>query len=260
MARISNQEHRETSIAAVLAAAEYLFVTRGYNGTTTADIGKLAGLTKGAVYFYFPDKEAILLELLNAVRQSVLVPMRVRLRNKDLSPAQRIGAFLAYGGQIAQEFPGSMLLPIVVSIEFAGTNSTGEQRVKAGYRKVSEEVQRVLEEGQANGEIRSDLDAAAMASALIATNDGLMLECLRNDLELQVGKLVATLNGIVQIGISREAAHHKASAIPLKTEKSARLIDVLKSRLPKPRKPTSNDTGTRSTQAVKQRTKLPSAQ
>jgi hypothetical protein len=43
-----------------------------------------------------------------------------------------------------------------------------------------------------------------MAGALIATNDGLMLECLRNDLEVQVGKFVAMLNGIVQIGISRE--------------------------------------------------------
>lgn len=236
MARISNQEHRETSIAAVLAASEYLFVTRGYNGTTTAEIGKLAGLTKGAVYFYFPDKESILLELLSGVRQALMVPMRGLLKNKGRTPAQRIAEFLQYGGRLAAESPGSMLLPIVVSIEFAGTNSTAEQRVKAGYKKVAEEVQRVLEEGQRSGEIRSDLGADAMARALIATNDGLMLECLRNDLEIQVETLVATLNGIVQIGISHQTSKQKCRRPPSRTEKPIRVIDVLRSRLPKPRK------------------------
>jgi AcrR family transcriptional regulator len=232
MARISNKEHRETSIAAVLAAAEYLFVTRGYNGTTTEEIGKLAGLTKGAVYFYFKDKEAILLELLFGVRQSVLVPVRERLRDKTLSPAKRISAFLEYGGRIAAEFPGSMLLPIVVSIEFAGSNSLAEQRVKAGYRKVAEEVQRVLEEGQATGEIRADLTAEAMARALIATNDGLMLECLRNGLEIQVEDLVATLKGIIHPGISREASNYGTSKAPPQTgTTSIRVIDVLRARL-----------------------------
>jgi AcrR family transcriptional regulator len=232
MARITNKEHRETSIAAVLAAAEYLFVTRGYNGTTTAEIGKLAGLTKGAVYFYFKDKEAILLELLFGVRQAVLVPIRERLRDRTLTPAKRISAFLEYGGRLAAESPGSMLLPIVVSIEFAGSNSLAEQRVKAGYRKVAEEVQHVLEEGQATGEIRADLTAEAMARALIATNDGLMLECLRNGLEIQVEDLVATLNRIIHPGISREAANHGTSNAHSKTSTTRiRVIDVLKARL-----------------------------
>ena len=231
MARITNKEHRENSIAAVLAAAEYLFVTRGYNGTTTAEIGKLAGLTKGAVYFYFEDKEAILLELLKGVREAVLVPVRERLRDRTLSPAKRISAFLEYGGRIAAETPGAMLLPIVVSIEFAGTNSLAEQRVKAGYRKVAQEVQRVLEEGQASGEIRTDLTAEAMARALIATNDGLMLECLRSDLEVQVEKLVATLNGIVHAGIGGEASSHPPSKARPRSTTSARVIDVLKARL-----------------------------
>ncbi len=231
MARITKKEQREISITAVLAAAEYLFLTRGYNGTTTAEIGTVAGLTKGAVYFYFQDKEAILLELLKGVRESVLVPIRERLRDKKLSPARRISALLEHGGQIAAENPGSMLLPIVVSIEFAGTNSPAEQRVKAGYRKVAEEVQRVLEEGQATGEIRADLTADAMARALIATNDGLMLECLRGDLEVQVGNLVATLNGIVHAGIGREASGHSLSKAQPKSTPSARVIDVLKARL-----------------------------
>jgi hypothetical protein len=176
------------------------------------------------------------------VRQSVLVPIRERLRDRTLTPAQRISAFLEYGGKIAAETPGAMLLPIVVSIEFAGTNSPAEQRVKAGYRKVAEEVQRVLEEGQAISEFRADLRAEAMARALIATNDGLMLECLRSGLEIQVEELVATLNGMIRAGISRETptygtskAHPKASAMPI------RVIDVLRARLQGSRKASTSE-------------------
>lgn len=202
MARTSNQEHRELSVSAILNAAEFLFVTRGYNGTTTGDIGKLAGLTKGAVYFYFADKEALLLELLNRVRSNVMEPMREQLRNKQLTPTQRLTKFLEFGGVLSKDSPGSMLLPIVVTIELARSGSTAEQRVKAGYRKVAEEVQAVIKLGQLSGEFRRDLGAEELSRALIATNDGLLLECLRNDLEVQVEKLVNTLNAIILAGVA----------------------------------------------------------
>jgi AcrR family transcriptional regulator len=236
LARISKKEHREISLAAILSAAEYLFVTRGYNATTTGEIGKLAGLTKGAVYFYFADKEAVLLELLNSVRQIVLIPITQRLRNNELSPTQRISGFLEYGGWLSKESPGSMLLPIVVSIEFAGSGSVAEKRVKAGYRKVMDEVRNVLEIGQDSGEFRNDLSAEEMARALIATNDGLMLECLRNDLKLEAEKLVSTLNAIVLVGIGKGSSPNKVARIQFEDLDSRSILEVLRSRLPAERK------------------------
>lgn len=232
MARLTNREHREKSIAAVLGAAEYLFVTRGYNATTTEQIGKLAGLTKGAVYFYFSDKEAVLLELLSRVREVVMMPLRRLLRNNERSPTERLADFLKFGGWLSKEAPGSMLLPIVVSIEFAGSDSIAESRVKAGYRKVREELCDVLELGQQTGEFRADMSADEMSRALIATNDGLMLECLRNDLSLQVDRLVATLNAIVLSGISHRAQGRITAQAVLDPTSTMSVIDVMRSRLP----------------------------
>ena len=63
--RRSNQERREQSTEQVLAAALEQFVTRGYQSTSIDDIARAAGLTKGAVYFYFKGKSALLLELLS---------------------------------------------------------------------------------------------------------------------------------------------------------------------------------------------------
>ena len=44
----------------VLDASLDLFIERGYAATRVEDIARRAGLSKGAVYLYFPSKEAIL--------------------------------------------------------------------------------------------------------------------------------------------------------------------------------------------------------
>lgn len=53
----------------VLDAALDLFIERGFPQTRVEDIARRAGLSKGAVYLYFPSKEAILEGL---VRRAVL--------------------------------------------------------------------------------------------------------------------------------------------------------------------------------------------
>lgn len=44
----------------VLDAALELFVERGFSNTRVDDVARRAGLSKGAVYLYFPSKEALL--------------------------------------------------------------------------------------------------------------------------------------------------------------------------------------------------------
>ena len=64
-ARRSNEERREQSVQHVLAAALQLFVSQGYENATIDAIAAKAGLTKGAVYFYFKGKVALLHALLD---------------------------------------------------------------------------------------------------------------------------------------------------------------------------------------------------
>lgn len=53
----------------VLDAALELFIEKGFSSTRVDDIAKRAGLSKGAVYLYFPSKEALLEGL---VRRAIL--------------------------------------------------------------------------------------------------------------------------------------------------------------------------------------------
>lgn len=52
-----------TTRAAILAAAQRLFTEQGFDGTSLRQIADAVGTTKAAVYYHFPAKEHLLLEL-----------------------------------------------------------------------------------------------------------------------------------------------------------------------------------------------------
>ena len=47
----------------ILQAAQKLFAKYGYDGTTTRDLAKQAGVAESALYHHFNNKKAILIEL-----------------------------------------------------------------------------------------------------------------------------------------------------------------------------------------------------
>ena len=67
----SQAERRAATTAAILASARALFAERGFEATSIGDIALAAGVAKGAVYHHYPTKEAIFLEVLDAVHRDV---------------------------------------------------------------------------------------------------------------------------------------------------------------------------------------------
>jgi AcrR family transcriptional regulator len=65
------QERSERRLAAFLDAAAELFTEAGYEATTMTAIAERSGSSIGALYNYFPDKQAIALTLLNQYAQEI---------------------------------------------------------------------------------------------------------------------------------------------------------------------------------------------
>ncbi|MGL5083669.1 MAG: TetR/AcrR family transcriptional regulator [Microcoleaceae cyanobacterium] len=64
MGILSRAPHLETETSVrILQAARKLFAHKGYDGTTTRDLAKAAGIAEGTVFRYFPNKKAILIEV-----------------------------------------------------------------------------------------------------------------------------------------------------------------------------------------------------
>ncbi len=58
------QGRSASTVSSILLAAEELFTTKGYHGTTSDDIVRRAGVGIGSLYDYFPNKTSIALALL----------------------------------------------------------------------------------------------------------------------------------------------------------------------------------------------------
>lgn len=61
---------------ALLAAALFLFTTRGFHGTPTALIAKEAGVATGTLFNYFPTKEALIDELYRRIKHEAGLVVR----------------------------------------------------------------------------------------------------------------------------------------------------------------------------------------
>ena len=71
----------------LLKSAQRLFVRKGFRATTVEEIARRAGLTKGALYYHFDNKEHVFLELLKSVTKKNEAAFSARLEGK-VSPAE----------------------------------------------------------------------------------------------------------------------------------------------------------------------------
>jgi AcrR family transcriptional regulator len=69
------RRRKEARPQEILAAALDMFAERGYAATRLDDVARRAGVTKGTLYLYFPNKE----ELFKAVIRETLVSELIRL-------------------------------------------------------------------------------------------------------------------------------------------------------------------------------------
>jgi AcrR family transcriptional regulator len=96
----SHIEERKAEVRArILAAASDLFAAQGYEATTMQQIVKAAGTSIGNVYFYFPDKAALMLALIDELGTQVTTEIDARLVSAPLGRSRF--AIAVYIGALA---------------------------------------------------------------------------------------------------------------------------------------------------------------
>jgi AcrR family transcriptional regulator len=172
----SKRDKSEASIDRILESALSLIVTRGFNATTVDDIARKAGLTKGAIYFHFENKTAILLALLDVIDKLVLGGLMDRVMHAGPTSKDKLVAALHSQGMLAETKTRYLLLFTLTLLEFNGTDTPIEARVKAIYDGFVQSLEKIVRTGKAAGEFRADLDAREMAAVVMALQHGTLME------------------------------------------------------------------------------------
>ena len=172
----TKREQRAASIDALLSAALTLFITQGYHATTVEEIAQSAGLTKGAVYFYFKSKANVLQALLDRTEELTVEPTLAAMAAAGTDPRSRLNAFIRTQSVIGAEKTVYMLLAILMSAEFNGSGDDTEKRLQQLMAQMENALRDTVTAGQKDGSFRTEIGADELASVIMATNKGCYVE------------------------------------------------------------------------------------
>jgi AcrR family transcriptional regulator len=196
---------RATSRKAILQAANKLFVKKGYNQTTVDDIARLGKLTKGAVYFYFKDKAAILAALLQQANEKVYDPIFLEMERSQADPTERMVRYVNGISGLAARSPESLLLPILMSIEFQGRRDRVGRLIEGMYARYHGALEKLIREGQEAGHFNTALPPGDLAHVMVSMNDGALLHYMRTKKHIDGEKFVRGLRMMILSALSRSA-------------------------------------------------------
>ena len=174
MPKISQAE-RETRRQQILDAALRCFSRDGFHNTTTADIVRESGVSQGALYLYFVNKEDIILALADDRHQSEAIINALAQREQDpvrglLSLIDLYGSGLSDAARLDARRVG------IQGWAEALRSPTIHLSVTKGLALVRAAIVRLIERGQHTGQIRPEIDPEALARVLVATFQGLVLQ------------------------------------------------------------------------------------
>ena len=198
------REQRLASTQRLLDSALHLFVSKGYRSTNLERIAADARLSKGAVFFYFGSKEAVLLELLKRVQAAVVDEALKAGAAGGPGAADKLVAFLHHQAGLGVTHREEVLLLILMSLEFGGSGGAVSRVIRRVYRRMYGFIEKVIAEGRASGELRTDLEPREMASIIMANHDGTFLEWYRRSASLEGAALVRALREVVLSGVSKK--------------------------------------------------------
>ena len=156
--------------AQILRAARAIFIERGYLAARVEDIAARAGLSKGAVYFYFTSKR----EVFDALVDEELAVTASFLADAELDERPAVIKMVDLGRKYLDYFAGLKTPPrfFLLMSELAIRDEDLRKRVNAVHDQFVLATERVIAQGIAEGAFR-DYDPRAIALFLKAFIDGL---------------------------------------------------------------------------------------
>ncbi len=186
--KLTREQKKVVYRKAILEAAKQEFIRKGYKDASIAAIMEAAGLGVGTFYNYFSSKEEILMQLLANLLREVTGKL-AQMKDAGEAASQRLtegchlmaqlldenqyvlALFLSVGGHGGKG--GHPMAAGKMAGKTAGKPPMAKPEGAAGAPSRAPQVKdlflRIIEEGQAEGSIRSDVSAPIIAEMLHST-------------------------------------------------------------------------------------------
>jgi AcrR family transcriptional regulator len=196
----SNSERTEAARERVLQAAFRALAANGYSSSSLASIAADAGLTTAGLLHHFPSKNELLIAVL--AERDRLDGARFQLRGARglaaLDGLQELVAHNARNLELVRAFT-------VLLGESAAEGHPARRWAQERYPRRRANLAAALRAGVESGEIRGDVDDAAVAAHIIAMMDGLQVQWVLDPDNVDISGLFAHYLDGVRHAIRAEA-------------------------------------------------------
>ena len=185
------KEEAEKTRARILASALSLFVKRGYEKTTFTDIAARLKMTKGAVYWHFETKEALLVALVQEMLEKFQRRLEEFLPKGELSFRAVSDMMVQSAGRIVRDPKGAAFFMLMKTQIKWGAESMAATREKLLSRSMNGPYHtfiKAVENDIAAKRVRAEVNPVAIASVAVSVWDGLVQSKIERFLECDLEK------------------------------------------------------------------------
>jgi AcrR family transcriptional regulator len=156
----------------IIETSALYFNKHGFTGTSMSDLCNATGLTKGAIYGNFKNKEDLAVCAFNYLIRKAIGEINTALERQDSAIDKLIAFTLFYRDYYDRviEYGGCPILN--VGVDSLNHNQRLYKIVMDEVNKLTLFIEKILEQGKAEGSIKESIDARKVANKVYAQIQG----------------------------------------------------------------------------------------
>ena len=162
----------ETTKNTIINESANLFNMQGYKATSISDITKATGLTKGAIYRHFENKQDLEKHALQRLSQIMFGEIRTSIKQAN--------TFIEKFEAIFSFFENYMNTPLYkggcpvmnAAVEADDTNPILRKQASEMLQKLQQSIETLIENGIKNQQVKANTDIRFYSTIFIATLEG----------------------------------------------------------------------------------------
>ena len=169
----------------ILDVGARLYSERGFAATSIRDLADAAGISSSTIYHHFPNKQAVLYEILRSFMENFIAEINPVLTRTDLGPTARIVRAVSLHLQISERDRLQLVVGSSVMSALSPEQSKDISTLQRAYRR---EFQATIVDGVERGEFHVGLPSLTTSAILDMLNG--VREWLRQDGSLTLEEII----------------------------------------------------------------------